>query len=167
MTAAADPAIEVRGLSKSFGTTHVLDAMDLSVKPGEVHGLLGPNGAGKTTTLRILLGLLRADAGSVRVLGADPWHDAVGLHRRLAYVPGDVTLWPNLTGGEVIDMLGRMRGGMDRARRDELVEAFDLDPTKKGRTYSKGTPRRWPWSPRWPATWNCCCLTSRPPAWTR
>ncbi len=140
--AGSDPAIDVRGLHKSFGSTHVLDAMDLSVMPGEVHGLLGPNGAGKTTTLRILLGLLRADAGTVRVLGADPWHDAVALHRRLAYVPGDVTLWPNLTGGEVIDMLGRMRGGLDQSRRDELIEAFDLDPTKKGRTYSKGNRQK-------------------------
>ena len=113
-----------------------------SVAPGEVHGLLGPNGAGKTTTLRILLGLLRADAGQLRMLGGDPWADAVELHRRLAYVPGDVTLWPNLTGGEVIDMLGRMRGGLDQARRDHLIERFDLDPTKKGRTYSKGNRQK-------------------------
>ncbi len=120
----------------------MLDELALEVVPGEVHGLLGPNGAGKTTTLRILLGLLRADAGTVRVLGGDPWHDAAALHRRLAYVPGDVTLWPNLTGGEVIDMLGRMRGGLDRARRDDLIARFDLDPTKKGRTYSKGNRQK-------------------------
>ncbi|HEX6887453.1 MAG TPA: ABC transporter ATP-binding protein [Candidatus Nanopelagicales bacterium] len=135
-------AIEVRGLVKHFGSLRVLDRLDLTVAPGEVHGFLGPNGAGKTTTLRILLGMLRADAGALRVLGADPWHDAVALHRRLAYVPGDVTLWPNLTGGEVIDMLGRMRGGLDRGRRDQLIERFDLDPTKRGRTYSKGNRQK-------------------------
>ena len=140
--APTDLVIDVRGLVKSFGATLVLDELGLEVVPGEVHGLLGPNGAGKTTTLRILLGLLRADAGSVRVLGGDPWHDAAALHRRLAYVPGDVTLWPNLTGGEVIDMLGRMRGGLDPARRDDLVARFDLDPTKKGRAYSKGNRQK-------------------------
>ncbi len=139
---ATDAVIEVRGLVKSFGSTRVLDDLDLSVAPGEVHGYLGPNGAGKTTTLRILLGLLRADAGRLRVLGGDPWHDAVALHRRLAYVPGDVTLWPNLTGGEIIDMLGRMRGGLDAVRRDDLIERFDLDPTKKARTYSKGNRQK-------------------------
>jgi ABC-2 type transport system ATP-binding protein len=138
----AGAVIDIHGLVKSFGTTRVLDQLDLTVVPGEVHGLLGPNGAGKTTTLRILLGLLRADAGELHLLGGDPWHDAVDLHRRLAYVPGDVTLWPNLTGGEVIDMLGRMRGGLDRPRRDDLIERFDLDPTKKGRTYSKGNRQK-------------------------
>ncbi len=137
-----DAVIDVRGLVKRFGSTLVLDELALEVVPGEVHGLLGPNGAGKTTTLRILLGLLRADAGTVRVLGGDPWRDAASLHRRLAYVPGDVTLWPNLTGGEVIDMLGRMRGGLDRTRRDDLIARFDLDPTKKGRTYSKGNRQK-------------------------
>lgn len=137
-----DSVVEVRGLVKSFGSTVVLDHLDLSVERGEVHGFLGPNGAGKTTTLRILLGLLRADAGELRLLGGDPWRDAVALHRRLAYVPGDVSLWPNLTGGEVIDMLGRMRGGLDPARRDELVQRFDLDPTKKCRTYSKGNRQK-------------------------
>ncbi|HYN57379.1 MAG TPA: ABC transporter ATP-binding protein [Motilibacterales bacterium] len=140
--APSDAVIDVRGLVKSFGTTLVLDQLDLDVVPGEVHGLLGPNGAGKTTTLRILLGLLRSDAGTVRLLGGDPWHDAAALHHRLAYVPGDVTLWPNLTGGEVIDMLGRMRGGLDRTRRDDLIARFDLDPTKKGRTYSKGNRQK-------------------------
>lgn len=137
-----DAVIDVRGLVKSFGPARVLDEMNLSVAPGEVHGLLGPNGAGKTTTLRILLGLLRADAGQMQVLGGDPWRDAVQLHRRLAYVPGDVTLWPNLTGGEVIDLLGRLRGGLDRPRRDVLIERFGLDPTKKGRTYSKGNRQK-------------------------
>src|SRR5918995_6970977 len=122
--------ISVAGLHKWFGQTHALDALDLEVRTGEVHGFLGPNGAGKSTTLRILLGLLRADAGSARLLGGDPWRDAAELHRRLAYVPGDVNLWPNLTGGEVIDLLGRLRGGLDGKRRDELITRFELDPTK-------------------------------------
>jgi ABC-2 type transport system ATP-binding protein len=134
--------IEVSGLRKSFGHTHALDGLDLRVHAGEVHGFLGPNGAGKTTTIRILLGLLRADGGVARLLGGDPWHDATALHRRLAYVPGDVTLWPNLTGGEVIDLLGRLRGGMDNKRRDELIERFDLDPKKKARAYSKGNRQK-------------------------
>src|SRR3712207_4738604 len=132
------PAISVSCLVKTFCATRALDGLDLEVAPGEVHGFLGPNGAGKSTTVRVLLGLLRADGGRARLLGGDPWTDATRLHRRLAYVPGDVTLWPNLTGGEVVDLLGRMRGGLDRARRDELLERFALDPRKKGRTYSKG-----------------------------
>src|SRR5215469_3379771 len=135
-------AIEVSGLHKSFGKTVALDGLDLSVATGEVHGFLGPNGAGKTTTIRILLGLLRADGGTARLLSGDPWHDAVALHRRLAYVPGDVTLWPTLTGGEVIDLLGRLRGGLDAKRRDELLDRFDLDPTKKARAYSKGNRQK-------------------------
>jgi ABC-2 type transport system ATP-binding protein len=135
-------AIAASGLRKSFGRTRALDGLDLSVETGEVHGFLGPNGAGKSTTIRILLGLLRADAGAVRLLGGDPWRDAVALHRRLAYVPGDVELWPNLTGGEAIDVLSRLRGGIDEARRDELIERFDLDPTKKGRAYSKGNRQK-------------------------
>jgi polyether ionophore transport system ATP-binding protein len=134
--------IEVSGLRKSFGRTQALDGLDLRVRAGEVHGFLGPNGAGKTTTIRILLGLLRADGGVARLLGGDPWHDATELHRRLAYVPGDVTLWPNLTGGEVIDLLGRLRGSADSKRRDALVERFDLDPTKKARAYSKGNRQK-------------------------
>src|SRR5881392_948696 len=125
-------AIEVAGLVKSFGRTQALDGLDLTVSTGEVHGFLGPNGAGKTTTLRVLLGLLRADAGTARLLDGDPWRDAVALHRRLAYVPGDVTLWPNLSGGEVFDLLGRLRGGLDRERRAGLIDRFELDPTKKG-----------------------------------
>ncbi|GAA1558098.1 ABC transporter ATP-binding protein [Dactylosporangium maewongense] len=135
-------SIEVAGLIKRFGQTTALDGLDLTVAQGEVHGFLGPNGAGKTTTIRILLGLQRADGGTARLLGGDPWHDAVSLHRRLAYVPGDVTLWPNLSGGEVIDLLGRLRGGVNRARRDELLERFDLDPRKKGRAYSKGNRQK-------------------------
>jgi ABC-2 type transport system ATP-binding protein len=135
-------AISVCALSKSFGQTRALDELDLSVDWGEVHGLLGPNGAGKTTTLRILLGLMRADAGQVRLLDGDPWRDTVALHRRLAYVPGDVTLWPELSGGEVIDLLGRMRGGLDPQRRADLLHRFDLDPKKKCRTYSKGNRQK-------------------------
>jgi ABC-2 type transport system ATP-binding protein len=138
----ADVAISTSGLTKTYGSTLALDGLELEVETGEVHGFLGPNGAGKTTTIRVLLGLARADSGRVRLLGGDPWEDAVALHRRIAYVPGDVELWPNLTGGEAIDLLGRLRGGLDRARRDELVERFDLDPTKKGRTYSKGNRQK-------------------------
>src|SRR5215468_7226830 len=135
-------AISVSGLYKSFGQTRALDGLDLAVARGEVHGFLGPNGAGKTTTIRVLLGLLRADSGEVTLLGGDPWHDAVALHRRLAYVPGDVTLWPTLTGGEVIDLLGKLRGGLDSKRRRELLERFDLNPTQKARAYSKGNRQK-------------------------
>jgi ABC-2 type transport system ATP-binding protein len=134
--------LEATGLRKSFGSTVALDGLDLTVHEGEVHGFLGPNGSGKSTTIRILLGLLRADAGSVRLFGRDPWRDATELHRQLAYVPGDVVLWPNLTGGEVIDLLGRLRGGVDVVRRDSLLELFELDPTKKGRSYSKGNRQK-------------------------
>jgi ABC-2 type transport system ATP-binding protein len=135
-------AIRADALVKTFGRIRALDGLDLSVQTGEVHGFLGPNGAGKSTTIRILLGLLRADAGSARLLGGDPWRDTAALHRRLAYVPGDVTLWPNLTGGEVIDLLGRLRGGLNKQRRAELLERFDLDPRKKGRAYSKGNRQK-------------------------
>jgi len=135
-------AIRTEGLVKTFGRTRALDGLDLAVRTGEVHGFLGPNGAGKTTTIRVLLGLMRADAGTARLLGGDPWADATALHRRLAYVPGDVTLWPNLSGGEVIDLLGRLRGGLDKRRRADLLERFDLDPRKKGRAYSKGNRQK-------------------------
>ncbi|MFE7645134.1 ABC transporter ATP-binding protein [Streptomyces phaeoluteigriseus] len=152
-------AITVSGLHKSFGRTHALDGLDLEVETGEVHGFLGPNGSGKSTTIRVLLGLLRADSGAALVLGRDPWRDAVEVHRRIAYVPGDVTLWRNLTGGEVIDLFGRLHeggrakrvgrggggrraGGLDHRRRAELVERFELDPTKKGHTYSKGNRQK-------------------------
>ncbi|MBW1604742.1 ABC transporter ATP-binding protein [Streptomyces sp. JJ66] len=142
MATSRTTAISVAELVKTFGRTRALDGLDLSVGEGEVHGFLGPNGAGKSTTLRVLLGLLRADSGTVRMLGRDPWHDAVALHRRLAYVPGDVELWPNLTGGEAIDLLATLRGGLDRRRREELTERFDLDPGKKGRSYSKGNRQK-------------------------
>lgn len=135
-------AIETNGLVKTFGRTHALQGLDLRVHTGEVHGLLGPNGAGKSTTLRILLGLLRADSGTARLLGGDPWRDAVKLHSRVAYVPGDVALWPHLTGGEVIDLLGKLRGGLDVHRRADLLERFELDPTKKARAYSKGNRQK-------------------------
>lgn len=134
--------IEIRGLTKHFGAVRALDGLDLTVRAGEVHGFLGPNGAGKSTTIRILLGLVKSDGGSVRLLGGDPWTEAVALHRRIAYVPGDVTLWPSLTGGETIDLLARMRGGIDGKRRAELIERFDLDPHKKARTYSKGNRQK-------------------------
>jgi ABC-2 type transport system ATP-binding protein len=135
-------AIDAEGLIKRFGKVTALDGLDLRVRTGEVHGFLGPNGAGKTTTIRILLGLMRHDGGSARLLGGDSWSEATALHRRLAYVPGDVTLWPNLTGGEVIDLLGRLRGGLDPQRKAELLERFQLDPRKKGRTYSKGNRQK-------------------------
>jgi ABC-2 type transport system ATP-binding protein len=135
-------AISVSGLTKSYGRNRALDGLDLEVRTGEVHGFLGPNGSGKTTTIRVLLGLLHADAGRVKLLGGDPWADAVALHRRLAYVPGDVSLWPNLTGGEAIDLIADLRGGVDAARRDDLLERFDLDPTKKARAYSKGNRQK-------------------------
>ncbi|OZC65749.1 ABC transporter ATP-binding protein [Rhodococcus sp. 06-470-2] len=135
-------AIAVDDLVKKFGSVRALDGLSLHVPTGEVHGFLGPNGAGKSTTIRILLGLIRATKGDVRLLGSDPWTDTVALHRRLAYVPGDVTLWPSLTGGEVIDLLGRMRGGIDSARRAELIERFSLDPGKRTRTYSKGNRQK-------------------------
>lgn len=137
------PAIEIRGLVKTFGSFRALDELDLTVTTGEVHGFLGPNGAGKSTALRVILGLLRKDSGEVRLLGGDPWSDAADLHRRLAYVPGDVSLWPNLSGGETIDLLIRMRGADPaQSRRAELIERFSLDPTKRGRAYSKGNRQK-------------------------
>ncbi|MFB7800543.1 ATP-binding cassette domain-containing protein [Isoptericola sp. NPDC056134] len=139
---AATPAVEIHDLRKAFGSVLALDGLDLTVEAGQVAGFLGPNGAGKSTTIRVLLGLLRSDSGSARLLGGDPWRDAVALHRRLAYVPGDVSLWPNLTGGEAIDYLARLRGKPDKRRKAELLERFELDPTKKARTYSKGNRQK-------------------------
>ncbi|MFZ1360541.1 MAG: ABC transporter ATP-binding protein [Candidatus Saccharimonadales bacterium] len=134
--------ISAQKLTKKFGSTTALDEFNLSVREGEVHGFLGPNGAGKSTTIRVLLGLLKKTSGTVKLFGDDPWKNAVALHGRLAYVPGDVNLWPNLTGGEIIDVLGRLRGGLDEARRAHLLERFELDPTKKFRTYSKGNRQK-------------------------
>lgn len=136
------PAIELHDIVKTFGSVRALDGLHLEVRTGEVHGFLGPNGAGKSTAIRVLLGLLKADAGTARLLEGDPWRQAAELHRRIAYVPGDVNLWPNLTGGEVIDVLGRMRGGLDEQRRAEMLERFELDPHKKARTYSKGNRQK-------------------------
>jgi len=135
-------AVEIRGLVKKFGGTTALDGLDLTVARGSVTGFLGPNGAGKSTTIRVLLGLLRADGGTARLLGRDPWRDAVDLHRRIAYVPGDVTLWPNLTGAQAIEFLCGLRGGADHRRRDGLIERFELDPHRKARTYSKGNRQK-------------------------
>ena len=137
-----DAVIRVEGLTKSYGRFQALKGVDLVVERGQVHGFLGPNGAGKSTTIRVLLGLLRGDGGTASVLGKDPWHDVVDLHRRIAYVPGDVSLWPGMTGGEAIDLLGSLRGGLDEARRAELIERFELDPTKRGRQYSKGNRQK-------------------------
>jgi ABC-2 type transport system ATP-binding protein len=135
-------AISISGLVKNFGHVRALDGLDLAVNTGDVHGLLGPNGAGKSTTLRVLLGLIRQDGGTVRVLDGNPWRDAASLHRRLAYVPGDVTLWPSLSGGETIDLLGRLRGGLNPSRREQLLARFELDPRKPGRAYSKGNRQK-------------------------
>jgi ABC-2 type transport system ATP-binding protein len=134
--------IEVHELEKSFGRHRALTGLDLTVHTGEVHGFLGPNGAGKSTTLRILLGLIRASAGTARVMGLDPWDDSVELHRKLAYVPGDVSLWPSLTGGEIIDFLTALRGGADRALLSQLMDDFEFDPRMKSRNYSKGNRQK-------------------------
>ncbi len=141
-TAISDPAIQARGLVKTFGRVRALDGLELTVQRGEVHGFLGPNGSGKSTTLRVLLGLLRANGGEATVLGRDPWRDAVAIHRELAYVPGDVSLWPNLSGGETIDLLCSLRGGADAELRARLLNDFDLDPTRRGRAYSKGNRQK-------------------------
>lgn len=138
----SDSIIFMSGVDKFFGKFQALTGLDLSVERGEVHGFIGPNGAGKSTAIRILLGLLRADAGTVRLLGGDPWHDVVELHRRLAYVPGDVSLWPGMTGGEAIDLLGALRGGLNEVRRADLIDRFELDPSKRGRQYSKGNRQK-------------------------
>jgi ABC-2 type transport system ATP-binding protein len=139
---AAEQVIHAEGVVKKFGRFTALDGLDLAVTRGEVHGFLGPNGSGKSTTIRVLLGLLRADGGRVELLGGDPWKDVVDLHKRLAYVPGDVVLWPTMSGGEAIDLLGNLRGGLDPARRADLVERFELETTKRGRQYSKGNRQK-------------------------
>jgi ABC-2 type transport system ATP-binding protein len=142
VSTANTPVISLSGVIKSFGRTPALTGLDLAVRTGDVHAFLGPNGAGKTTTLRLLLGQLRAESGTLQVLGRDPWVDAAPLHRRIAYVPGDIALWPTLSGGEIIDLLGRLRGGLDPGRRAEMLERFDLDPTTKARSYSKGNRQK-------------------------
>ena len=149
-------AISVAGLVKTFGATRALDGLDLEVATGEVHGFLGPNGSGKSTTIRVLLGLLRADSGSVTLLGGDPWRDAVALHRRLAYVPGDVTLWPQITGGEAIDLLGRLQGGLDpRAAGPTCSSGSTSTRARRPAPTRRGTGRRSRWSRRWPPTRSC------------
>lgn len=142
MTAGSSPVIETTRLVKNFGPTSALAGLDLSVTPGEIHGFLGPNGAGKSTTLRILLGLIRPTSGTAHVFGLDPWDDPALAHRDVAYVPGDVSLWPNLSGGEVIDLLTGLRGGADERLRRELIDEFDFDPRRKARTYSKGNRQK-------------------------
>ncbi len=142
MSAKNQQIIFIKKLTKTFGASKALDEFDMSVLAGEVHGFLGPNGAGKSTTIRVLLGLLKKTSGSAELFGKDPWKDAVGLHKQLAYVPGDVNFWPNLTGGEIIDVLGSLRGGLDEERHTHLLKRFELDPTKKFRTYSKGNRQK-------------------------
>ncbi|OUS75609.1 ABC transporter ATP-binding protein [Paenibacillus sp. MY03] len=134
--------LRVRNLTKKFGASTALDGVNLEVSSGEIFGFIGPNGAGKSTTIRVLLGILRATSGEAQLFGKDVWKDAVEIHKRLAYVPGDVNLWPNLTGGEVIDLFVKLRGGSDKSKREELIQRFDLDPTKKCRTYSKGNRQK-------------------------
>ncbi len=134
--------IEARNVNKHFGKFKALHNLNLQVKKGEVHGFLGPNGAGKSTTIRLLLGLIKADSGSIKLFGSDPWKDAAQLHKNLAYVPGDVSLWPDITGGEAIDILAKLRDNFDEDRRKRLIERFELDPTKKSRTYSKGNRQK-------------------------
>lgn len=136
------PVIEIKNLDKYYGKVRALNKVDLTVEKGEVYGFIGPNGAGKSTTLRIILGLIHKDSGEIKLMGQDPWHDAVKIHRRLAYVPGEVNLWPNLTGGEVIDLLGRLRGGFKDEKREELLKRFKLDPTRKCGTYSTGNKQK-------------------------
>lgn len=142
MPAATEFAIKAEGLHKAFGSTRALDGLDLFVRAGEVMGFLGPNGSGKSTAIRVLMGLLRHDSGRVALLGRDPWTDAVSLHRHVSYVPGDVNLWPSMSGGEIIDLLGKLGTGLDPSKRAEMIDRFDFDPTKKGRTYSKGNRQK-------------------------
>ena len=147
MSSANTSVISTRGLTKHYGRVHALDGLDLTVDPGQIHGFLGPNGAGKSTTIRVLLGLARATSGETSVFGLDPWRDAVAIHRRIAYIPGDVSVWPNLSGGEAIDLLARLRGASRhdrafRAERERLEAAFEFDPRKKGRAYSKGNRQK-------------------------
>ena len=134
--------VKADSLVKTFGKVKALDGVNLEIGAGEVYGFIGPNGAGKSTTIRTLLGVLKPDSGTVQIFGCDAWHDAVDIHKRLAYVPGDVNLWENLTGGEIIDLFVRLRGGHDKRYKEELIEKFDFDPTKKSGTYSKGNRQK-------------------------
>jgi ABC-2 type transport system ATP-binding protein len=134
--------LQASGITKKFGKFTALDGVDIEVKEGEVYGFIGPNGAGKSTTIRVLLGILKATAGEVKIFGMDAWKDAVEIHKRVAYVPGDVNLWPNLTGGEVIDLFAKLHGNSNKSRREELIRKFDFDPTKKCRSYSKGNRQK-------------------------
>ncbi|MGY0693890.1 ABC transporter ATP-binding protein [Virgibacillus sp. FSP13] len=134
--------LEVNNLTKRFGKFTALDGVNLDINKGEVFGFIGPNGAGKSTTIRVLLGILKATEGEAKIFGKDVWSDAVEIHKHIAYVPGDVNLWPNLTGGEVIDLFVKLRGGNNKTRREELMKRFDLDPSKKCRTYSKGNRQK-------------------------
>jgi ABC-2 type transport system ATP-binding protein len=136
------PVIETNSLVKRFGKFTALNGVNIEVNEGEVYGFIGPNGAGKSTTIKILLGILKAASGEARLFGRDAWKDAVEIHKKIAYVPGDVNLWPNLTGGEVIDLFARLRGAADKKRTKELLERFNLDPSKKSRTYSKGNRQK-------------------------
>lgn len=137
------PIIEANGLIKRFGRFTALDGVNLSVTQGEVRAFLGPNGAGKSTTIRCLLGILRVSGGTVRIFGQDAWKNAVELHRRIAFVPGDVNLWNNFTGGEVIDLFLSLGGGkVDKGKREKYLKLFELDPSKKCRTYSKGNRQK-------------------------
>ncbi|BDH59075.1 hypothetical protein MTP03_40140 [Tsukamurella sp. PLM1] len=160
-------SVSATGLRKCFGRSIALDGLDLAVEEGEVHGFLGPNGAGKSTTIRALLGQLRLDGGEARVFGLDPRRDASTVHDRLAYVPGDVSLWPGLSGGECIDVLGGLQGHLDPRRRDELIERFELDPRRRHAPIRRATGRRWHSSQPLPATRTCTSSTNPPPGSTR
>ena len=160
-------AIEIKGLTKRFGSVQALDGLDLTVREGEVHGFLGPNGAGKSTTIRILLGLVKADGGIARLLGGDPWRDAVRLHRDIAYVPGDVTLWPSLTGGETIDLLARIGAASTPPVALSSSRGSSWTPPRRPAPTRRATGRRCRWFPRSRRTPGCCCSTSPAPVWIR
>jgi ABC-2 type transport system ATP-binding protein len=134
--------IELKNVTKTYGKVVGMKNIDLTVKKGTIHGFIGPNGAGKTTTIRVILGILKADEGTASINGMDSWKDAVEIHKNIAYVPGDVSLWPNLTGGEVVDYFAALKGGIDESKKLELYKSFALDPSKKCRTYSKGNKQK-------------------------
>jgi ABC-2 type transport system ATP-binding protein len=136
------PVVRFTETSKHFGDVVALDRLTLDIHEGEIVGLLGPNGAGKTTTLRTLLGLMQPTTGSAQIMGVDAWRDPVAAHRHLAYIPGDVVVWPELTGEQILDLLGAVAGAEDSDYRAELIERFNFDPRKKGRSYSKGNRQK-------------------------